>query len=49
MSTMLSWPSESAKRQVCRYGCCVQHQKDGETKSKVHRKRESRAWKKDQT
>jgi len=42
---MLGWPTRSAKRQVCRYGCCVYHEKDGQVPTKVRRKREKTAWK----
>lgn len=47
MKGMLGWPTRSAKRHVCRYGCCIYHEKDGITPTKVHRKREKVAWKKE--
>lgn len=47
MKGMLGWPTRSAKRFVCEYGCCVYHKKDGETPSKTHRQREKRVWKKE--
>jgi hypothetical protein len=44
MKGMLGWPTRSAKRNVCRYGCCIYHEKDGQVPTKVHRKREKKAW-----
>jgi len=46
MKGMLGWSTRSAKRHVCRYGCCICHEKDGETPTKIHRQREKRVWKK---
>ena len=46
MKGMLGWPTRSAKRQTCRYGCCIYHERDGQRTTRVHRKREKRAWKK---
>lgn len=47
MKGMLGWPTRSAKRHVCRYGCCIFHEKDGITSVKTHRQREKRAWRKE--
>jgi hypothetical protein len=46
MKGMLGWSIRSAKRNVCRYGCCLGHEKNGAAKTKVCRQREKRSWKK---
>lgn len=40
MKGMLGRPIRSAKRNVCRYGCCLGHEKNGAAETKVCRARE---------
>lgn len=47
MKGMLAWPTRSAKRNTCRYGCCVRFKRDSTTPTKTHRQREKRSLIKD--
>ena len=47
MKGMLGWPTRSAKRDSCGYGCCLRWEQDAVTPTKIYRKREKRAWRKE--
>lgn len=47
MGTMLGWHIRSARRNVCRYGCCMAHEHFGWRTTRMERTRDKRVWKKE--
>ena len=47
MGHMLGWRMRSAKRFVCRYGCCIWHIPGGDRTRGAERARDKRRWRKE--